>query len=37
MNGTPAIPYMLERRLVILHQRLPDLFRRVEALEKKPE
>ncbi|WP_438481927.1 UDP-3-O-(3-hydroxymyristoyl)glucosamine N-acyltransferase [Oleiharenicola lentus] len=35
LNGTPAIPYMLERRLQILHQRLPDLFKRVEALEKK--
>jgi UDP-3-O-[3-hydroxymyristoyl] glucosamine N-acyltransferase len=34
VNGTPAIPYMLERRLQVLHQRLPDLFKRVEALEK---
>ncbi len=33
LNGTPAIPYMVERRLQILHQRLPDLFKRVEALE----
>jgi UDP-3-O-[3-hydroxymyristoyl] glucosamine N-acyltransferase len=37
LNGTPAIPYLLERRLQVLHQRLPDLFRRVEALEKKAE
>ena len=37
LNGTPAIPYMVERRLQILHQRLPDLFKRVEALEKKSE
>ncbi|HEX2860170.1 MAG TPA: UDP-3-O-(3-hydroxymyristoyl)glucosamine N-acyltransferase, partial [Lacunisphaera sp.] len=37
VNGTPAIPYMLERRLAILHQRLPDLFKRVERLEQKPE
>ena len=37
LNGTPAMPYMTERRLQILHQRLPDLFKRVEALEKKPE
>lgn len=37
LNGTPAIPYMLERRLQVLHQRLPDLFKRVEALEKKTE
>ncbi len=33
LNGTPAIPYMLERRLQVLHQRLPDLFKRVEAME----
>jgi UDP-3-O-[3-hydroxymyristoyl] glucosamine N-acyltransferase len=33
VNGTPAIPFQLERRLAILHQRLPDLFKRVEALE----
>jgi UDP-3-O-[3-hydroxymyristoyl] glucosamine N-acyltransferase len=37
LNGTPAIAYMLERRLQILHQRLPDLFKRVEILEKKME
>lgn len=34
VTGTPAIPYMLERRLQVLHQRLPDLFKRVERLEK---
>lgn len=33
VNGTPAVPFQLERRLAILHQRLPDLFRRVDALE----
>lgn len=33
LNGTPAIPYMVERRLQILHQKLPDLFKRVENLE----
>ncbi len=33
LNGTPAIPYMLERRLAILHQKLPDLFKRIEFLE----
>jgi len=33
LNGTPAIPYMVERRLAILHQKLPDLFKRVENLE----
>jgi UDP-3-O-[3-hydroxymyristoyl] glucosamine N-acyltransferase len=32
VNGTPAIPYLLERRIAILHQRLPDLFRRFDAL-----
>ncbi|MSU22296.1 MAG: UDP-3-O-(3-hydroxymyristoyl)glucosamine N-acyltransferase [Opitutus sp.] len=33
VNGNPAIPLQLERRLVILHQRLPELFKRVGALE----
>ncbi|HWA87602.1 MAG TPA: UDP-3-O-(3-hydroxymyristoyl)glucosamine N-acyltransferase [Opitutus sp.] len=33
INGTPAIPYQLERRIAVLQQRLPDLFRRVDALE----
>ncbi len=33
--GTPAVSYMLERRLQVLHQRLPDLFKRVAVLEKK--
>lgn len=33
VNGSPALPYMLERRLLVLHQRLPDLFQRVEILE----
>jgi hypothetical protein len=28
---------MLERRLQVLHQRLPDLFKRVEFLEQKLE
>jgi len=37
VNGTPALPYMLERRLQVLHQRLPDLFKRVEFLEQKIE
>lgn len=37
VNGYPAIPYMLERRLEVLKQRLPDLFKRVAALEKKTE
>jgi len=33
LNGTPAIPYMQERRLAVLHQKLPDLFKRVEFIE----
>lgn len=33
VNGTPAIPYLLERRIVVLQQRLPDLFKRVDLLE----
>ena len=37
VNGNPAIPYMLERRIAVLQQRLPNLFKRVEALEKKAE
>jgi UDP-3-O-[3-hydroxymyristoyl] glucosamine N-acyltransferase len=32
VNGNPAIPYMLERRIAVLKQRLPDLFQRVDAL-----
>jgi UDP-3-O-[3-hydroxymyristoyl] glucosamine N-acyltransferase len=37
LNGTPAIPYMTERRLQVLHQKLPELFKRVEYLERKRE
>ncbi|HET7536630.1 MAG TPA: UDP-3-O-(3-hydroxymyristoyl)glucosamine N-acyltransferase [Candidatus Didemnitutus sp.] len=37
LNGTPALPYMVERRLQIMHQKLPDLFKRVEFLEQKIE
>jgi UDP-3-O-[3-hydroxymyristoyl] glucosamine N-acyltransferase len=33
VNGTPAVPYMLERRLAVLQHRLPNLFKRVDALE----
>ncbi len=33
VNGSPAIPYLLERRIAVLRQRLPDLFRRVDSLE----
>ncbi len=37
LNGTPAISYVLERRLQVLHQRLPELFKRVSTLEGNPE
>ncbi len=33
LNGSPALPLQLERRLFVLHQRLPELFKRVSALE----
>jgi UDP-3-O-[3-hydroxymyristoyl] glucosamine N-acyltransferase len=32
LNGTPAIAYSLERRLVVLQRRLPELFKRVDTL-----
>jgi UDP-3-O-[3-hydroxymyristoyl] glucosamine N-acyltransferase len=34
VNGTPAIPYLLERKIAVLQQRLPDLFKRVDTLER---
>jgi UDP-3-O-[3-hydroxymyristoyl] glucosamine N-acyltransferase len=37
LNGSPAIPYMLERRIAVLQQRLPDLFRRFASLESEVE
>jgi len=33
VNGSPAIPLLLERRIAVLKQRLPELFHRVDALE----
>jgi len=33
VNGTPAIPFLLERRVAVLQPKLPELFRRVERLE----
>jgi UDP-3-O-[3-hydroxymyristoyl] glucosamine N-acyltransferase len=33
VNGNPAIPMMLERRIAVLQTRLPDLFKRVGAIE----
>lgn len=35
VNGMPAMPYMLERRLQVLQRRLPELFKRVDLLEEK--
>ena len=35
MKGTPALPYNLEQRINVLRKRLPDLFKRVDALEEK--
>lgn len=32
LNGSPAMPYMLERRVAVLQRRLPDLFKQVSAL-----
>jgi UDP-3-O-[3-hydroxymyristoyl] glucosamine N-acyltransferase len=33
--GSPSLPILLEQKLVILRGRLPELFKRVDALEKK--
>jgi UDP-3-O-[3-hydroxymyristoyl] glucosamine N-acyltransferase len=33
--GTPSLPLLLEQKLTILRGRLPELFKRVSALEKK--
>jgi UDP-3-O-[3-hydroxymyristoyl] glucosamine N-acyltransferase len=33
VNGTVAIPYLLDRRIQVLKRRLPELFKRVDALE----
>jgi UDP-3-O-[3-hydroxymyristoyl] glucosamine N-acyltransferase len=32
--GTPAMPYMLSQRLEVLHRKLPELFKRVDEVEK---
>lgn len=34
VNGSPAMSYMLGQRLEVLHRRLPELFKRVDELEK---
>lgn len=33
LNGMPAMPYLLERRIVVLQRRLPELFREVDGLK----
>lgn len=33
VHGTPCLPYMLEQRITALRHRLPELFKRVGALE----
>jgi UDP-3-O-[3-hydroxymyristoyl] glucosamine N-acyltransferase len=33
VRGTPSLPYMLEQRMTVLRNRLPELFSRVETLE----
>ena len=33
VRGSPSLPYMLEQRLTVLRNRLPELFRRVDAVE----
>ena len=33
--GSPCLPLLLEQKIVILRNRLPELFKRVDALEKK--
>jgi UDP-3-O-[3-hydroxymyristoyl] glucosamine N-acyltransferase len=32
--GTPSLPILLEQRITILRKRLPELFKRVDALER---
>lgn len=32
LKGSPCLPYQLEQRINVLRQRLPDLFRRVDAM-----
>ncbi len=31
--GSPAVPYMLRQKIIVLQKRLPDLFRRVDKIE----
>jgi UDP-3-O-[3-hydroxymyristoyl] glucosamine N-acyltransferase len=34
MFGTPALPVLLQHRILVLRERLPELFKRVDALER---
>jgi UDP-3-O-[3-hydroxymyristoyl] glucosamine N-acyltransferase len=33
VKGTPCLPYNLEQRINVLRKKIPDLFKRVDALE----
>jgi UDP-3-O-[3-hydroxymyristoyl] glucosamine N-acyltransferase len=35
VKGTPCLPYGLEQRINVLRKRIPDLFKRVDALEER--
>ena len=35
VKGSPCLPYSLEQRVNVLRKRLPDLFKRVDALEER--
>jgi UDP-3-O-[3-hydroxymyristoyl] glucosamine N-acyltransferase len=35
VRGTPALPYMVEQRALALRNRLPELFKRVDAIEER--
>jgi UDP-3-O-[3-hydroxymyristoyl] glucosamine N-acyltransferase len=35
VKGSPCLPYSLEQRVNVLRKRIPDLFKRVDALEEK--
>jgi UDP-3-O-[3-hydroxymyristoyl] glucosamine N-acyltransferase len=35
VKGSPYLPYALEQRINVLRKRLPELFKRVDALEQK--
>ncbi len=36
-SGNPAMPYHLERRIIVLQRRLPDLFKKVDSMLKEVE